>query len=304
MKWKKVGLIFDPAMLSSRQLTCSLMPIVELVDEAHDIARVYFSPRDLSGRSQLDYFEIDLKNPSKILKTSERPLFQHGILGAFDDSGVTPGSFAMIGNRKMYYYTGWNLGQTVPFNNSIGVAEFDSKTGVFKRLGDGPIMTRTLHEPYSCASPFVMVDSQKYRMWYASMDQWKKQGEEALPVYNIKYAESNDGIHWSRNGHVVLNYEAEGEYAFGRPFVRKEKNVYQMWYSVRGAHYKIGYAESADGLRWKRMDHLAGIGASDSGWDSEMIEYPFILDHKQKKYMFYNGNGYGRSGIGLAILIE
>jgi hypothetical protein len=38
------------------------------------------------------------------------------------------------------------------------------------------------------------------------------------------------------------------------------------------------------------------------GWDSEMIEYPFVFDHAGERYMLYNGNGYGKSGFGLAIL--
>ena len=34
-------------------------------------------------------------------------------------------------------------------------------------------MTRTLHEPYSCASPFVLFDEGKFKMWYPSMDKWE-----------------------------------------------------------------------------------------------------------------------------------
>jgi hypothetical protein len=33
-----------------------------------------------------------------------------------------------------------------------------------------------------------------------------------------------------------------------------------------------------------------------------MIEYPFVFDHGGARYMLYNGNGYGRSGVGLAVL--
>jgi hypothetical protein len=32
-----------------------------------------------------------------------------------------------------------------------------------------------------------------------------------------------------------------------------------------------------------------------------MIEYPFVLRHKNEIYMLYNGNGYGKTGFGLAI---
>ena len=75
-----------------------------------------------------------------------------------------------------------------------------------------------------------------------------------------------------------------------------------MWYSYRGKKYRIGYAESKDGKRWNRLDHLAGISPSKNGWDSEMIEYPFVFNHNGSRYMLYNGNGFGASGFGLAIL--
>ena len=45
---------------------------------------------------------------------------------------------------------------------------------------------------------------------------------------------------------------------------------------------------------------MAGIDASDSGWDSEMIEYPCVFDAAGTRYMLYNGNGFGKTGIGLA----
>ena len=37
------------------------------------------------------------------------------------------------------------------------------------------------------------------------------------------------------------------------------------------------------------------------GGDSEMIEYPFVFDHDGQRFMLYNGNGYGRSGFGVAV---
>jgi hypothetical protein len=75
-----------------------------------------------------------------------------------------------------------------------------------------------------------------------------------------------------------------------------------MWYSYRGESYRIGYAESHDGIQWTRRDEEAGIEVSDGGWDSEMICYPCVFDHEGQRYMLYNGNGYGKTGIGLAVL--
>ena len=299
--WKKIGLIFDPSVLEIQGLSAALMPMVEILDEEAGLIRVYYAPRDLNSRSEIHFFEFKLSDPFKVLNRSEKAVFKHGKLGTFDDSGITPGNILQVKERTFLYYTGWNLTVTVPMNNSIGVAERDSN-GNFFRFGDGPVMTRALKEPYSCASPFVMYEEGKYRMWYASMDKWDLHESVPKHFYNIKYAESQDGINWVRAGHVSIDYEKSNEYAFGRPFVLKEDNIYKMWYAYRGDYYIIGYAESTDGINWTRKDKEVGIDVSSEGWDSEMIEYPCIFDCKGKRYMLYNGNGYGKSGIGMAVL--
>ena len=79
-----------------------------------------------------------------------------------------------------------------------------------------------------------------------------------------------------------------------------------MWYSYRASEksyeYLIGYAESTDGKIWVRKDEEVNISPSKEGWDSAMVCYPYIINHKGEKYMLYNGNGYGQTGMGLAIL--
>lgn len=300
MKWGKIGLLFDPKILKKEKLSAALMPIAEVKSNTSGDIRVYFSPRDEKNRSEVHYFDFNIQHPQRITALSNEALFKHGNIGAFDDSGITLGSIVDTGNEKLLYYTGWNLLKNVPMNNSIGIAVY--KNNVFQRLGDGPIMTRTLHEPYSCASPFVMKDGTKYKMWYASMDKWEQTPNGPKHYYNIKYAESDNGVDWERDGIIAIDYEAKDEYAFGRPFVLKENGVYKMWYAYRGEYYKIGYAESKDGKTWSRKDNQAGIAVSDVGWDSEMIEYPYIFDYGESRYMLYNGNGYGKTGIGLAKL--
>jgi predicted GH43/DUF377 family glycosyl hydrolase len=114
----------------------------------------------------------------------------------------------------------------------------------------------------------------------------------------IKYATSSDGIHWEREDLVAIPLQLSDEYAISRPCVIKEEKGYSMWYSYRVGSYRIGYAESADGIHWDRKDGEVGIDVSESGWDSEMIEYPFVFDHKGERYMLYNGTG-SQTGIGL-----
>ena len=35
-----------------------------------------------------------------------------------------------------------------------------------------------------------------------------------------------------------------------------------------------------------------------------MMEYPFVYEHRGVKHMLYNGNGFGETGIGYAVLEE
>jgi hypothetical protein len=107
---------------------------------------------------------------------------------------------------------------------------------------------------------------------------------------------------WERGGLVAIDFADEHEYAISRPSVIRDIDGWKMWYSYRGQSYRIGYAESEDGRRWKRLDHQVGIDVSVNGWDSQMIEYPFVFDHGGQRYMLYNGNGYGKTGFGLAVL--
>ena len=79
-----------------------------------------------------------------------------------------------------------------------------------------------------------------------------------------------------------------------------------MWfcYAIGSRGYNMGYAESSDGYEFQRNDEKAGIELSSEGWDSEMICYPNVFKYKEEIYMFYCGNGYGKSGFGYATLIK
>jgi hypothetical protein len=139
-------------------------------------------------------------------------------------------------------------------------------------------------------------------MWYVSGLGWTFPEGNARYRVHIKYAESKTGVDWERTGHVCIDFNRPEEYAIARPVVLNDGGVYRMWYSHRGSSYRIGYAESPDGLTWERRDDEVGIDVSDTGWDSEMVAYPCIVDAGERRHMLYNGNGFGRTGIGHATL--
>jgi len=300
MKWIKKGLIFEPPNGLEWMVTHSAIPFAQKIRD--DIFRVYFCGRDDKGRSQIGYFEIDLHRPIEVLSISEKPVIRIGSLGTFDDNGVTSSWVVSHNNRQYQYYTGWNLGITVPFYFYIGLAVSEDEGETFHKVSAGPILERNDLDPFLTASPCVFIENNVWRMWYVSGTKWEIDDGKPKHYYHIKYAESKNGIDWQRTGVVCIDFKSGDEYAIARPTVLKENGIYKMWYSYRGKTYRIGYAESNDGLKWERKDESVGIDVSESGWDSEMIEYAFVFDHHDQRYMLYNGNDYGRTGVGLAVL--
>ena len=298
MKWKKLGLIIRPTGKHDWMISHAMVPVAEWRHD--DVYRIYFSGRDAQNRSLIGYAEIDLNAPHTALRFSEKPVLGLGALGCFDDNGVTPSWIVDHEGRKYLYYIGWNKGSTVRMALVAGLAVSVDGGESFQRVFRVPILDRTHEEPYTLnTGPCVLIEGDLWRMWYVSGVEWV---HPDLPRYNIKYAESRDGLHWGRPGIVCIDFASPDENALARPCVCKEGGIYKMWFSHKGENYRIGYAESKDGIHWERLDDEAGIDVSPSGWDSEMIEYAYVFEHRGAKYMLYNGNNYGYGGIGLAIL--
>jgi predicted GH43/DUF377 family glycosyl hydrolase len=295
MKWRKRGRIFCAEEHFPWMRSHAANPIA-----AHlhgDRYRIYFNARDEANRSSVAFVEIDINDPQTILAISQRPLLTPGEIGTFDDSGVSLGWIVREANAWLLYYVGWNLGVTVPFRNSIGLAVSDDGLA-FTRFSRAPALDRSDVDPFSLSYPCVTRESEQWTMWYGSNT--KSGPRESDMEHVIKRAVSSDGRRWTATGEVCIGIQREGESAFARPSVLRDANGYRMWYSFRGERYRIGYAESKDGRQWIRRDEAVGIGPSDSGWDSESIEYPYVFQHG-KLFMLYCGNGYGRTGFGLAV---
>jgi len=196
------------------------------------------------------------------------------------------------------YYIGWNPGSTVRMHLFGGLAISRDGGSSFERWSRAPILERSITDPYLNTAPWVVYDGEGYRMFYVSGSEWI---HKDLPRYNIKTAYSLDGKHWVREGHVCIDFKDNSENALARPYVLLEDGLWRMWFSYKSTDYRIGYAESNDGLNWERLDHLAGIDVSQTGFDNQMIEYAAVVKHEGRFFMFYNGNNYGYDGIGLAV---
>lgn len=305
-RWKKKGLIFSPKDHGING-THAQVPTLLLKG---DVLRVYFSFRPEKGLSLTTFVDIDVNDLSKVVYVHSEPILKLGLPGTFDEHGIMPSS-VIKENEKIYmYYSGWQRGVSVPYNNYTGLAISEDGGMTFTKYTQGPVLDRTLLELYSATSPLVLIENGKWHAWYSSGTNWHFINGKYEHTYDLKYASSNDGINWLQNNKVAIAQKSEFE-AITRPAIFKDNNGYHMWYSYRGTidfrtgidnGYKIGYAFSDDLLKWKRDDTKAGIELSENGWDSKMMAYPAIIKIRDKIIMVYNGNDFGSEGFGYAEL--
>lgn len=262
------------------------------------LVRIYFSGRDNFNRSNIGYAVLDLNKHGKFVEYSAAPVLMPGELGCFDDNGVTPSCVLEVDGKLYLYYIGWNPGSTVRMHLFGGLAISDDYGKTFQRWSRAPIIERCATDPYLNTAPWVVWAGYEYRMYYVSGTSWI---HKDLPRYNIKMARSIDGKVWQRNGHVCIDFKNDSENALARPFVVFEDGVWKMWFAHKGEAYRLGYAESIDGITWERRDDIVGISVGATGFDTEMIEYAAVVRYRGKRFMFYNGNNYGLDGIGMAI---
>ncbi|MGB1243548.1 MAG: hypothetical protein ACPG49_13555, partial [Chitinophagales bacterium] len=262
---------------------------------------IYITGRDRKNRSQIGKIRIDIHQPQQVLEISSKPLYSVGELGSFDENGVSYPWMVHHQGKLWMYYVGWMPTVLTPFNLQLGLA-IEQSDGSFERYSRAPILPRTNEDYLSFGSACVQKEGDLWRMYYTCFLKWGQKSTDHKHYYVIKYAESDDGIHWRRNNHICINIEAESEYSICRPTLYKDKSgVYHLWHTYRGEQYRIGYAYSLDGIHFTRRDDLVGIDVSiDKAWDDTAMCYAQVFSFEDHLYMIYNGNEYGKEGLGLA----
>lgn len=301
MIWKKKGKIFTNDSSKKWSYQYAGIPTVDIINQ--ETLRIYYYSMDRNMDGRISYFDVSAQDPSNILFDKKEFILDIGEKGTFDDCGVCPSTILSIGEKKYLYYLGVQRAEKVPYLYFAGVCQILNNDKLI-RLNQIPVLDRTKIEPFTRSATTIIKDKNSYLMIYVSAFSWFNWNGKLCPKYILRSIRSKDGLTWNGESEKVIEFENKSEFGFGRPWILKENNIYKLYYSIRSIDepYKMGYAESTDFKNWVRKDHLINIQRSESGWDSEMICYPCVVNTKYGKYMFYNGNQHGKSGIGYAKL--
>lgn len=312
--WEKKGMIWSPNGYSAWMYSHAQCPFTM---DFGDYLRIYFSTReaysdDGMSRAHGGWIDVDKSDLTHILAIADRPMVELGNVGEFDEFGSMPNSIVKVGDEYWLYFCGWSRGYSVPYTWEIGLAKGkDAKT--FKKEGRGPLIGPSLYEPYLFACPQVYrIGDNDWHMFYLSGQKWLKGEEKMESQYLLVHATSNDGINWQRDPRPIITPVVEHESQTSAAIVWMD-DKWHMFFCYRyglnfrhekGRGYAIGYAYSNDLFHWTRDDSQVGITTSESGWDSEMIAYPYIAKVNNKYIMLYCGNEFGKEGFGYAELIR
>lgn len=300
MRWEKLGRLYCPEPVHPKLISHAANPLAILLDD--DVYRIFYSGRDAQDRSSVGYVDVNLAN-QEVVYIHDKPVFEHGPVNSFFSHGVSIGSCYEAQGIRYILFMGWQCPPAEHWRGDIGRLMLDDDWSL-NLTTEHPFMSKDGSDQVSLSYPWVLREAEgRFRMWYGSTLTWDAGNNEMLHVIN--QASSDDGHSWRREG-LAVPYTLEVAQAFSRPTVVGSANEgYHMWFSYRGGSgekYRIGYASSTDGYLWALQCDQAGIDVSVAGWDSEMIEYPYVFDHKGQRFMLYNGNGYGQTGFGLAVL--
>lgn len=316
MNWVKLGKVFDP---SDHPMPCGSVGFAQSPQALvfDDFVRIYFSTRAVDScngkyRSHVAFVDMH-KGLRKVLRVSSDVVIPLGQLGCFDEHGIFPLNVLRRGDEVYGYTCGWSRRVSVPVETAIGLAISKDGGTTFQRVGDGPVMAASRHEPLLVGDGFVKVIDDVFHMWHIFGTCWKRYLPDGPPerIYKIGHATSRDGVRWDREEgrRIVADRLGEDE-SQALPTVIEIDGRYEMFFCYRHSFdfrtnrargYRIGRAWSHDLVDWTREDDPVAPGAPGE-WDSDMLCYPHLFECDDRVCLLYNGNEFGRRGFGLAVL--
>ena len=287
----------------------SMVPLPYLISP--NTIRIFLTMCDGDNVGRIGYVDVEAQDPSKVIGYSRYPVLGVGQPGSFDDNGVVGASLLKDGNKLYLYYSGYQTCVKVPYLIFAGVAVSLDNGRTFEKLTkEVPMLDRVPGECSTRCAAFIMKCGSVYKTWYTASTRggWCVSEGRMKPLYNLKYKESRSPIIWDKTpGETVIDFKNSDEHGICRCCIWREDGIFKIIYSLRhlSIGYRLGYAESKDGIKWERLDDKVGITVSSKGgFDDDMVCFGERMQYKDRVYLFYSGNHYGMSGIGYAELVE
>jgi hypothetical protein len=300
------------ASLPEESTRC-MNPFVIRVDDTY---RLYYSGGDPDGRQRICLATASVDRPTDWERYGV--VLDLGESGAFDANWCVLPCLHRFGDRWHLYYTG-NDGSGKGLQSFRGIGLAVSEDGVhFERRSPELLITGDQVSEYPenrgiAGGGTVLEDrladgSIRYRMYYTLAVGVPSDDVRVDQEKHCAVCHSVDGVRWTDH-RIIMSPRADvsnEDVAVAAPYVWQEDDAYRMLYcgiGTRWGFYSISEAVSRDGYEWQRGEgdaNLSLVPGQEGSWESQMVEYPAVIQEGEGLRLFYCGNGYGKTGIGTA----
>ncbi|TLP65760.1 hypothetical protein FEE96_09685 [Parasedimentitalea maritima] len=304
MTWRKQGLVYCPDGTSSWARHSFMTPTPWLRDG--NTIRLFGGSRDEQGVSRIGWVDVDAADPKHIKAISSEPVLDVGAPGMFDDNGVIMGDVLEVSKDELrLYYVGFQLVEKAKFLAFTGVAISHDRGDTFRRYQQTPILDRCPEGTIIGALHSISrMPGDGYRAWIARGSGWQELEGRQYPKYDCWTLTSTDGLKFDDASAKQIVTPNQAEYRIGRP--RANQLADGTWElrvtsDTLAKQYESFRFTSADGVTFARTDAVELPRGDDGSWDSDMTCYPAHIETQTgARYLFYNGNDMGRTGVGVA----
>jgi len=297
----RLGRLLSPEIEFFKQRTISHASNPVVVPLCETLCRLFFNARDERNRSEVYSLDFDIST-FKVVEGSLKQQLGVGLsTPSYCRDGISLGSYFELNSKKYLGFMGWHVPAGQHWVGEIGLLELDDRLNVVE-LGRSPWIPISDEDPISLSYPEVTFENDRTFVWYGTTKSWDAGNGEMLHV--IERSEISPTGKVSKT-HTTVDFVLGKAQAFSRPSFVKFQNVNLLGYSVRGNSdkYRIAIREVTYSDSYCNFESAFSFEPEGSDWESEMVEYPFLFKFKEKLYMFYNGNGYGKTGIGVCQLL-
>jgi hypothetical protein len=296
--WRKLGRVLEAAGTSLSR-THVMLPTPRVMS---DRVRVFYASCDAEIRGRIFFADFEREPPFALMAVSPDPVFDVGPARAFDCDGANPSQLIEAEGRLGLLYIGWRRGPAdAPYTLFAGLA-FSGDGGLsFERQAE-PLLPPREGERLFRTAAFLDRDAQGYRLLYIGGDRFVTgEGGRMTPVYSLMELRSDSPWLWPGAGKVLMAPDvAAGEVGFGRPVIVRRGTQERLMISLRT---RAGYQLMESDLPANPAGRPAltpVIPGPVEAWEAEMTCFGAPCAVGANELLFYNGNGYGSSGLGLA----
>ncbi len=315
--WIKRGRILEPGFEGTPSRKWLSAPSVVRLRNGR--LRLYFWVRDDKGIGYIYAAEASPENPLDWKLVKQEPMLGPSPTGNINDKG--PGFPFVIqrddGSWLMYYCTWGSWAPPDEISNRTALA-ISHDEGITWKVLKEPLLPLGKPGEFDAGltgSVYVMKTAPgQYEMWYTAGERyaildWLSPGFKR-GIVHLGHATSRDGINWVKDRCPVLSPRLDSvkpyEAVVSKPSVLRMNGRYHMWFSVfsmgNPAGYRLNYARSDDGISWQRFAAEEVLPLSPDGFDSKNQSYSNVIEVGDELWMFYVGNDFGATGIGLATM--